>query len=85
MVRRIRRQDTGLNLPAHLMPESVYQDPDGWKAARHEWARNHDWGRQMLGHLAFFDETLYWHRTATGRVPPIGCLERHEAVLRGRK
>jgi hypothetical protein len=32
----------------------------------------------MLGHLAFFDETVYWHRKALGLKPPIGCLERHE-------
>lgn len=85
MVRRKRPQDDGLNLPPHLLPAVVHQDPDGWKADRFEWSRLRDWGPGKLGLLAFFDETVYWHRTALGRQVPIGCLERHEAVMRGRR
>lgn len=82
VVRRKRHHEGGLDLPAALLPAAVHRDPNGWKAARHEWARSHDWGAQMLGHLAFFDETLYWHRTALGLEPPMGCVGRYEPVLR---
>lgn len=81
MVRRRRVLDDGLNLPAELLPAAVSRDPDGWRAARFAWARQHDWGPQRLGFLAFFDETVYWHRTALGRTPPIGCVERYEGRL----
>lgn len=83
MVRRKRMSDDGLNLPAGLLPAAVTRDPDGWRAARFAWARSHNWGPKMLGHLAFFDETVYWHRTALGRVPPIGCVQRYEHRLDG--
>lgn len=84
MVRRKRIQDDGLNLPPYLLPSGAQKDPDAWKAARFAWARAHDWGPQMLGHLAFFDETLYWHRTERGLTPPMGCVQRYEQRLAGR-
>lgn len=82
MVRRKRRRDDGLHLPPALLPAVAARDPEGWRTARFEWARSHDWGPKMLGHLAFFDETVYWHRTALGLVPPAGCVQRYEQRLK---
>lgn len=83
MVRRKRRRDDGLRLPPALLPAVAARDPEGWRTARFEWARSHDWGAQRLGLLRFFDETVYWHWTARGLVPPIGSVQRYEAALRG--
>lgn len=81
MVRRRRVFDDGLNLPHHLLPEAVVLGPDGWKAARFEWSRSHDWGPQKLGLLAFFDETVCLHRSALGLEAPIGSAQRYEQRL----
>ena len=83
MPRRRRKQNDGLNLPPALLPDAVHLNPEGWRDARMEWARHHVWGPQMIGFLAFFDETIYWHWTALGRKPPRGCAERYEGLARG--
>lgn len=77
VVRR-KRRESGTDIPRHLWADCCQPDPMEWRRQRYEWSRRHDWGPQMLGHLAFFDETVYWHRTALGLKPPIGCVERHE-------
>lgn len=82
VVRRKRVAGDGLDLPRHLWADRVRADPKGWRDARFAWSTNeHDWGPQMLGYLAFFDETVYLYRTALGSKPPMGCVERHERSM----
>lgn len=83
VVRRKRRTVDGLPLPRHLWTDRVAADPKDWRDARFAWSTNeHDWGPQMLGYLAFFDETVYLYRTALGLKPPIGCVQRYELLTR---
>lgn len=82
VVRRKRVASEGLNLPRHLWADRVGADPKGWRDARFAWSINeHDWGLQMLGYLAFFDETVYLYRTALGLTPHVGCVERYERPM----
>jgi hypothetical protein len=79
VVRRKRQAVDDLCVPRHLWADRVAMDPKGWRDARFASSTNeHDWGSQMLGYLAFFDETIYLYRTALGLKPPMGCAQRYE-------
>lgn len=66
MVRRKRQNVDGLPLPRHLWVGAAARDPEGWRAARIEWARQHEWPPGKIGFLAFFRETRETYRAAMG-------------------
>lgn len=66
VVRRKRPESDTLGLPRHLWVDAIGKDPDDWKAARFEWAREHEWPPGKIGFLAFFQETRHAHKQASG-------------------
>lgn len=57
VVRRRRVSSGGLNVPRHLWPDRAALDPEGWRRARFDWARQYPWPVGKIGFLGFFMET----------------------------